>query len=179
LRLARHGSELRREMLEHVQLRVQRLRGIQIESVPAPPAESPSRRALQAIEVDATPAQEVEVLERKVLADDADHRDPGEQARGGGEVGSTSAQHVLALAERRLHRIERDAAHHQEAHALNLSPRSKAGRSRAAGGIWAGAVITELSSARAQAQTRSPRRPSRARRRGPPRAPGPRSWAVS
>jgi hypothetical protein len=53
----------------------------------------------------------------EVVADGPDRADLGEEARRQREVGRRAAERPLALAERRLDRVERDRSHDREGHA--------------------------------------------------------------
>src|SRR5207248_4693812 len=107
LRLARLWPEPWSEMLEDVELRVERLGGVQIEAVAALPAERPAAHLLQPVQIHSALAQEVQLGERKILAHHADHGHLRQEAGRRREIGGASAQHVVALAERRLDRVER------------------------------------------------------------------------
>ena len=133
------GGQLRAELGEHVELRVERVRGVEVELVAALPAEGPPGPADEPGEVDRrASAKKRDVLLREVLADDRDHAGRAEEARADREVGGRAAEHVVAPPERRLEGVERDGSDGEQRHA-GLSGRGAPRR-----GAFASAALGEL-----------------------------------
>jgi hypothetical protein len=104
----RFSGELRAEVGEDVELRVERVRGVEVEVVaPAPEEGSALGDALQVVRVDAALAEDRHLLLAEVAADDGDDPHVREEAGREREVGRRPAQNPLALPERRLDRVER------------------------------------------------------------------------
>src|SRR6201999_639869 len=72
---------------------------------------------LDAVGVDAALVEDGVLLVAEVVADRADHVHVREERSGQREVHRGAAEHALALAERRLYRVERDRSHHCQCHA--------------------------------------------------------------
>ena len=66
--------------------------------------------------IDAAVVQHLVLLVAEVVADRPDHAHVGEEARGQREVDRRAAEHALALAEGRLHRVEGDRSDYNQAH---------------------------------------------------------------
>ncbi len=110
--------ELRIEVGEDVELRVERVRDRHVVLVAAGPVERlRARHALQVVDVDLARGEHRELLVPEVVADDAHHRDVGEEARREREVGRRSAEHPFALSERGLERVEGDGSDDGDGHA--------------------------------------------------------------
>ena len=111
--------ELRIEVGEDVELRVERVRDRHVVLVAAGPVERlRARHALQVVDVDLACGEHRELLVPEVVADDAHHRDVGEEARREREVGRRSAEHPFALSERGLERVEGDGSDDGDGHAV-------------------------------------------------------------
>ena len=136
LRSARGLGQLGREVLEHVQLRVERLAAVQIPAVPALPEERPAAgHALDVVDR-GSPG-----LASTVISASPKSSPTGptiahviEERRGEGEVGGGAAEHPLAHPERRLHGVEGERPDDRDAHTATASssPRPAASRSSAA-----------------------------------------------
>src|SRR5207245_10269467 len=100
--------------LEHVELRVEGLRLVQVVAVLPRPAEGPPPGRREAVQIDAAILEESEVRLREVLADRRDEADLGEEARGVREVGRRSTEDEIGRAEGRLDAVERDRADDEE-----------------------------------------------------------------
>jgi hypothetical protein len=110
-RRPRRIGELRLEVGEDVELRVERVRGVEIEVVaPAPEEGAAGGDDFQIVRVDLVLAEDAELVSPEVAADDADDPHVREEARREREVRGRAAEHPLALAERGFHRVERDGA---------------------------------------------------------------------
>jgi hypothetical protein len=93
---------LRIEVGEHVELRVERARGVQIEAVFAHPAEGlAARDALQILGADPALVKDGFVFGGEIVADDGDDAHVGEERGRYREVRDGSPQAALARAERR------------------------------------------------------------------------------
>ena len=101
--------ELGLEMLEHAQARLERLPAVEVPAVlPGPEERLPARDVLDVADIDAAAAQHVELGVAEVIADGPDDAHLVEEGRGQREVHGGPAEHALALAKRRLDRIEGD-----------------------------------------------------------------------
>ena len=80
-RAAELRGNLRAEVREHAEVRLERLRRVEIVAVAAAPAERLARRLLESRHVHAARAQRLELLHRVVVADDADELHGREVAR--------------------------------------------------------------------------------------------------
>jgi hypothetical protein len=135
--LASCGRELRVEVGEDVELRVQGVGDGHVLLVATRPEEgAPPDDALEIVRVDPSCAEDVELGVAEVLADDAHDVDVGEEARREGEVRCSSAEDPLAFAVRGLERVERDRADDRDGHGQTRSAsrtaRPAASRSAAA-----------------------------------------------
>ncbi len=99
--LARVLRELRREVLEDAEPRLQRLARVHVPSVDRAPEERLAREALHVADVDAARREHLKVLRVEVIADRPDDAHVVKQARREREVDGGAAEHPLALAERR------------------------------------------------------------------------------
>ncbi len=114
---ARALGQLRAEPLEHAELRVERLPGVEVPAVLAAPEEGPpSGDALDVRDVDAAAAHHVELGLAEVLPDRTDHAHLVEERCGQREVDGRAAEHPLALPERRLDGVEGDRSNHRDRH---------------------------------------------------------------
>ena len=114
---ARGLRELRLEGLEHVQPRVERLARVEVPAVLAAPEEGLAARHVLDVVGEGAPRRENgEVLVAEVVADRAHCGHGVEERRRQREVGRRAAEHPLALAERRLDRVERDRSDDRDAH---------------------------------------------------------------
>ena len=105
------------EVLEHVELGVQRLTGVEVPAVAALPEERlAARDALDVVDRRTARSQHLELGLTEVVADRPDDPHMIEERGGQGEVGRGPAQHPLADAERRLHSVERDRTYDGDAH---------------------------------------------------------------
>src|SRR5438093_645321 len=119
------------EVGEHVELRVEGLRLVQVVAVLPRPAEGPPPGRLEAVQIDAAILEESEVRLREVLADRRDEADLGEEARGVREVRRRSTEDVVDLAEGRLDAVERDRADDEEVTHAGAPSRGSTGRAGA------------------------------------------------
>jgi hypothetical protein len=110
--VARALGQLRREVAEHVQLRVERLGGAHVPLVLARPEERlAAPDVLDVVGDHAVAAEHVVLRVAEVVAHRADRAHLGEVARGQREMGRGAAERALALAERRPDRVEGDRSH--------------------------------------------------------------------
>ena len=111
--------ELRIEVGEDVELRVERVRDRHVVLVAARPVErrAPGTRSRSSTLIPRA-ANTASSLLAEVVADDAHHRDVGEEARREREVGRRSAEHPFALSERGLERVEGDGSDDGDGHAV-------------------------------------------------------------
>src|SRR3989442_1295357 len=119
------------EVGEHVELRVEGLRLVQVVAVLPGPAERPPPRRRVAGQIHAAILEESEVRLREVLADRRDEADLGEEARGVREVGRRSTEDVVDLAEGRLDAVERDRADDERGTHAGAPSRGSTGRAGA------------------------------------------------
>ena len=121
--LLRGVAELRLEVGEHVELRVERMRRVEVVVVPSAPEErAAARDPLDVCDVDPVVREDAKLLVAEVVADDPDHPDVGEEARSEREVRRRAAEQALARAEGRLDGVERDGADAGEAHPPVATP---------------------------------------------------------
>ena len=106
------------EGLENIQLHRAGLARVHVPHVFAGPAEGFSGNNLQAFEVDAAAAEEVDVLLREILADDADEAYRRETRCGNGAVGSGAAEEVFVFGELSFDVIQPDGANDKNGHRL-------------------------------------------------------------
>ena len=85
-------GNLRAEVREHAEVRLERLGRVEIVPIAAAPAERVARRLLQPRHVHAARPQRLELLHRVVVADDADELHGRQMARRGGEEGAGAAE---------------------------------------------------------------------------------------
>ena len=115
--VARRVRQLRREVAEHVQLRVERVRGVQIPLVLAAPEERlAAPDVLDVVGHDAVVAQHLVLRLAEVVAHRPDGAHLGEEARGEREMHGGAAERTLALPEGRLDRVKRDGSDDCERH---------------------------------------------------------------
>ena len=106
---ARALRKLGLEVLEHVELGVERLPTAHVPAVPALPEEGlAARHALDVVDRRAARLQHLELGLAEVVTDRPDDPHRVEERGGEREVGGGAAQHSLALAERRLDGVEGD-----------------------------------------------------------------------
>jgi hypothetical protein len=114
---ARALGELRREALEHPELRVERLARVQIPAVLALPEEGlAASDPLHVGHVDVASAHHLELLLAEVLAHRSHHAHVVEERRGQGEVHRRAAEHPLALAEGSPDGVVGDRSDHGDGH---------------------------------------------------------------
>ena len=115
--LLRLGGELRLEVGEDVELRVERVAVVEVPGVAARPEERlPARHALDVVGRDAASVEDAELLVAEVLADDAHDAHVREEARREREMGGRAPEQAITLAERSLDRVERDGTDDDEGH---------------------------------------------------------------
>ena len=104
-------GELRLEVTEHVQLGVVGVGRVQVELVVALPEEGlGAGDPLDVIGDHAAVLEHVDLGLGEVVTDRADHADIGEEAGSERKMDGGAAEHLLALAERRMDGIEGDRA---------------------------------------------------------------------
>src|SRR5262245_40969914 len=132
--------------------------------IAAAPVKCIARFAFDAADIDIALGEQIEIILRKVFADDADDSHRGKETRAEGEVRGRTAQDALRRTERRLDRIKGNRANNQDTHRVNPKPRISNQRyfpmigrraARTFLGISAGCVIIASFNAEAQPQTRS------------------------
>ena len=129
-RLAVRLVQLRREILEDVEVGRQGLGHGGVLAVPAGPAEGLALGDLEAAEVDAALGEEDAVLTREVRTHDAHELDRREVAGGQGEEGGRAAEGVMAGAREGLDGVERDGADDEDGVHVEVSPGEPAVRHR-------------------------------------------------
>src|SRR5581483_915658 len=135
-------------------MELDRVAHVQIFVVPPAPMKRVAALALQALEIDAAAAEEIDVFVGKIPADDADDSHGGEEARAHGEVGRRSAQDALGGARWRLDRIESDGADDEYAHLMYFPMIGLRSRTIFAG-IFFRSVMIAFASAAPQPQPRA------------------------
>ena len=115
---SRRLRQLRLEVLEDVEVRLERVARVQVVVVLALPEEGLAARDVLDVVGDRRRAcaGRARLLVAEVVADRADDADLVEERRGQREVGGRAAEHPLALAERGLDGVEGDRSDHGEAH---------------------------------------------------------------
>src|SRR5262249_50397511 len=121
---------------------------------------------LEAGEIDAAAAEELDVLAREVVADDADEADvPRQERRGDRDVARRAAEDVGPAAERPVEVVERHRADDEKPlFGHRYFPMMPARRWRASGVTWAGSVMSAPRAALGQRPSRGGRTRSAARR---------------
>ncbi len=117
--VARAGGvgQLRIEALEHAELGVERLAGVQVPAVLAVPEErAATGDALDRLDVDAAAAHHLELLLAEVVPDRPDDADLVEERGGEGEVDGGTAEHPLAFSERGLDGVVGDRSDDGDGH---------------------------------------------------------------
>ena len=115
-RIPELGRELGAEVGEHAQTGLEGLAARQVVGVLGLPAKRLARGLLHAREVHAARLERLEGAERIIRAHHADHLDGVEDHAGGAEEHRRSTGRVGRLTERRVHRVERDRADHEQTH---------------------------------------------------------------
>jgi hypothetical protein len=104
-------------VLEHVQLRVERLAAVEIPAVlPAPEKRAPAGHVFDVADIDAAATEHVELGFAEVLADRPDYPHDVEERGGEGEMHGSPAEHPLALPERGLNGVKRDRSDNGDGH---------------------------------------------------------------
>src|ERR1044071_6165162 len=133
-------------------MKLQRVAQIDILMIASAPVKGVASVALQSFEIDLTLIENIDVVLRKILADDADDADRREKARAQGEVRSRAAEDTLGRAERRLDGIESHGTDDQNTH--KYFPMIGSSSARIFFGIRARSVMIASFNAEAQPQAR-------------------------
>ena len=107
---------------EHAEPGLERLAALEVVGVLPLPPEALAVRALDAAPIDPAFPETLELGDRVVLADHADHLHRVQQRAGHAEVHRGPPERVGRLAERREDRVERDAADDEQAHQVTSGP---------------------------------------------------------
>ena len=142
-------------MLEHVQVRVDRLAAVQVEAVLPFPAERLAGHLLQPGEIDPAPAEYLLDVRAEVLADDGDDAHLGEERRGDGEIGRRAADDASRFAERSLDGIERDGTDSEDRVHERYFPMMGARSFLTCAGTASGRVMSAYFSAEPHSQERA------------------------
>src|SRR5439155_7184971 len=102
----------------HAEVRLQRLRRVEIVAIATAPAERVTGGLLEPGHVDAACAERLELLHRVVVADDSDELHRRQVARRGGEEDARAAKDVVGLPERSFDGVERDGADDENRHGV-------------------------------------------------------------
>src|SRR5690606_19974032 len=113
LGVAERVGDLRLEVREHAEPRLERLAAVQVEAVDARPAEALAGSLLETRQVDAALLEETQVAHRVVVANDTDELHTAVQRCGRTEECGGSAQCIRHAAERCFDAVERYAADDQ------------------------------------------------------------------
>ncbi len=106
--------QLRLEPLEHIELRLQRDRLVELVAVLAPPPERPSGGDGQALQIHPAALQKRAMGIRKILAHHRHHPGSGIVAGGRCKIGGRASQYLRDIAEGGFDGIQRNGSHHKQ-----------------------------------------------------------------
>src|SRR5207253_2470301 len=111
--------QFRFERGEDIQLRLARLRDVEIEAVLTAPEETLlAWNALQSVEIDVPPFEDRRIFIGEIVADDRHEIHLGEERRRDGEISRRAAEAAVHFPEWCLNRVERDRADDRDAHGI-------------------------------------------------------------
>ena len=150
------GGDLGLEELEDVEIGTNGVAGVEVVGVLPLPVESEAVRPLEAGGVDGAAREGGELLLSEI-APHHPHQVHGAEERGGHrEEGGAASEHPLGLAERRLHRVVRDAAHDEDGHYRMYLPMMGARSRFVCSGTSSAGVMRACFRAFAHSQPRGP-----------------------